>query len=88
MLFDPDYRSGSSLNEVETAQGIVRTAATKLVRDPERLWLETLLVTGRQLEANELVVRQIANVLMRLGSIKARRLRQLLQATSKVGDQL
>jgi hypothetical protein len=83
MLFDPDYRSGSSLNEVVTAQGIVRTAAAKLVRDPEQLWLETLLVTGRQLEANELAVRQIANVLMRLGSIMAR----LLQAASKVDVQ-
>ena len=85
-LFDPDYRQGSSLDEIITAQGIVHQAAAKLSRDPEQLWFETLIKVAKQLKANQLVVHQIADVLMRRGSIKARQLQQLLQLLESIDE--
>jgi hypothetical protein len=83
-LFDRDYRQGSSLDEIVTAQGIVLSAATKLCRDPERLLLETFFEVAWQLKTNELVVRQLFDALIQRGSIKTRQLQQLLQALRKI----
>ena len=79
-LFDPNYRLGSSIDEVVTAQAIVLSAAIKLRRDFEHLWLETLSDVAAKLKANARVVRDIAEVLMRKESIKARRLTHLLRS--------
>jgi hypothetical protein len=43
MLFDPDFRLASPVDEIVRPQGIVLTAATKLRRDVQQLWLETLV---------------------------------------------
>ena len=86
VLFDPDYRHGSSLDEIVTAQGIVLSAARKLRRDPEQLWIETLTEVARQLKTNELALRQVADVLMRRGRVKSRQLQQLLQLLNNVDD--
>ena len=53
MLFDSDFRLGSSTNEIAIAQGIVLTAATKLRRDVQQLWLETLVSVATILRADE-----------------------------------
>ena len=86
ILFDPDYRQGSSLDEIVTAQGIVLSAAMKLCRDPEQLWVETLVEVAWQLKTNELLLRQISGVLMRRGSVKSRQLQQILQLLENVGE--
>jgi hypothetical protein len=83
-LFDHDYRQGSPLDGIVTAQGIVLSAATKLFRNPEQLWLETFFEVAWQLKTNELVVRQLFDALIRRGSIKAQQLQQLLQALGKI----
>jgi hypothetical protein len=80
MLFDSDFRLGSSTNEIAIAQGIVLTAATKLRRDRHQLWLETLVSVATILGANELVVRAIANELMHRERVNARRLAHLLRS--------
>ena len=79
-LFDADYRLASSIDEIIISQSIVRTAAIKMLRDAEELWLNTLTEVACKLKAHERTVRQIANALMNRGGIKARRLRALLQA--------
>jgi hypothetical protein len=78
-LFDADYRLASSIDEIVASQAIVRSAATKLQRDAEQLWLETFAWVATRLRANEPVVRDIADELMRKGSIKSRQLANLLQ---------
>jgi hypothetical protein len=77
-LFDPDFRAGSSLSEIATAMCIVGTAALKMQRDGETLWLETCGEVRRRLKAHEAVVREIADELMSKGSINRGRLRELL----------
>jgi hypothetical protein len=79
-LFDPNYRLGSSIDEVVIAQAIVLSAAIKLRRDIGHLLLETLGDVVTKLKANARVVRDIADVLMCKGSIKAHRLTHLLQS--------
>jgi hypothetical protein len=74
MVFDSDFRLASSVDEIAIAQGIVLTAATKLRRDVQQLWLETLISVATILRANEWVVRDIAAELMNRGSVKANRL--------------
>jgi hypothetical protein len=80
MLFDSDFRHASSVDEVAIAQGIVLTAATKLRRDVQQLWLETLVSVATILRANEWVVRDIAAELMNRGSVKANRLAHFLRS--------
>jgi hypothetical protein len=79
MLFDPEYRLGSSLDEIVIAQSIVRTAAIKMRRDPKVVWLRTLAEVASRLKAHECLVHEIADELMRKGRIKTRRLTRLLQ---------
>ena len=78
-LFDPNYRAGSSIEEIVTAQGIVLTAAIKLSRDEPQLWFETLLFVADQLKANEIAVRRIAEVLLCRGCIKQSLLQRILR---------
>jgi hypothetical protein len=85
-LFDPDYRIGSSLDEIVISQSIARTAAIKLVSGVEELWLDTLVEVASKLKAHEWKVREIANELMKKGSIKARRLRALLKTVGGVDE--
>jgi hypothetical protein len=80
MLFDPDFRLASSIDEIVRAQGIVLTAATKLRRDVRHLWLETFVSVATILRANERVVRDIATELMNRRSVKASRLAYLLRS--------
>jgi hypothetical protein len=77
--FDPDFRPGSSLDETAIAAGIVHTAAFKIKCDPKALWVETRSAVEAELKAHEGVVREIADELMRKGSIEARRLQTLLK---------
>jgi hypothetical protein len=79
-LFDPDFRLASSIDEIARAQGIVLTAATKLRRDVQQLWLETFVSVATILRANERVVRDIATELMNQRSVKASRLTYLLRS--------
>jgi hypothetical protein len=79
ILFDPDFRLASSVDEIVRAQGIVLTAATKLRRDVRQLWLETFASVAIILRANERVVRDIATELMNRRSVKASRLADLLR---------
>jgi hypothetical protein len=79
-LFDGNFRLGSFIEELLTAQAIVLSAAVKLQRDFEHLWLETLSDVAAKLKANAQIVREIADVLMCKGSIKARRLTHLLRS--------
>jgi hypothetical protein len=85
-LFDANYRLGSSIDELVTAQAIVRSAAVKLQRDPWHLWLETFADVAAKLKANARIVREIADVLMCKGSIKTRRLTNLLRSVEGSGD--
>ena len=80
MLFDPDFRLASSVDEIVRAQGIVLTAATKLRRDVQQLWLETLVLVATILRANERIVRDIAAELMARGNVTERRLAYFLQS--------
>jgi len=80
MLFDPDFRLASSVDEIVRAQGIVLTAATKLRRDVQQLWLETLVLVATILRANERIVRDIAAELMARGNVSERRLAYFLQS--------
>jgi hypothetical protein len=80
MLFDSDFRIGSSTNEIAIAQGIVLTAATKLRRDTQQLWMETFVFVATVLKTNERVVRDIAAELMTRGNVTERRLAYFLQS--------
>jgi hypothetical protein len=80
MLFDSDFRLGSSVDEIAIAEGIVLTAAAKLRRDVQQLWLETLVSVATTLRANEGVVRHIAAELINRRSVKASRLAYLLRS--------
>ena len=80
MLFDPDFRLGSSADEIAIAQCIVLTAATKLRRDAGQLGLETLVSVATILRSNELVVRDIAAELMHRGNVTKRRLTYFLRS--------
>jgi hypothetical protein len=85
-LFDADYRLASSIDEIVISQSIVRTAAIKMRRDVEELWLNTLFEVASKLRAHQWIVREIANALMNRGSIKARHLRALLETVGS-GDE-
>jgi hypothetical protein len=80
LLFDPDFRVASSIDEIVRAQGIVLTAATKLRCDVQQLWLKTLVSVATILRANEPIVRDIASELMHRGNVTKRRLAYFLQS--------
>jgi hypothetical protein len=78
-LFDrKNYRAGSSLDEVTAAQAMVTNAAVKLGCPIKPLWLDMLAALGTDLKTHEAVVREIADVLMRCGSIAGSRLQRAL----------
>jgi hypothetical protein len=83
-LFDSDYRAGSSTDEITIAQGIVLTAAAKLLRDEQQLWLETLAFVAGLLKANAAIVFRIAEILQRSGSISRRPLQRILRKMGPV----
>jgi hypothetical protein len=85
-LFDPEYRAGSSLDEIVLACAAISSAACKMQYDAELLWIETLAEVTAILKNNEASVRKIADELMRKGTIKSRRLAYLLQAVKRVSD--
>lgn len=78
-LFDADYRLASSVDEIVTAQTIVRFAAAKLLCDAETLWWRTLASVAHRLHGHAHIVNEIAGELMRKESLKSRRLARLLQ---------
>jgi hypothetical protein len=82
-LFDPEYRAGSSLDEIVLAFAAVGSAALKMQTDVELLWFETLAEVATILKANETIVRRIVDELMRKGTIKSRRLAYLLRGIRK-----
>jgi hypothetical protein len=84
ILFDADYRWGSSIDEVATARAVTEVAAWKLQRNFRDLWSETKTEIARQLTANEKIVRKIADELMRKRTINSRRLSYLLRAITRV----
>jgi hypothetical protein len=77
-LFDPDYRFGSSIEEIATARAVIEVTAWKRRRNRAELWSETKAEIARRLKANEKTVRKIADELMRKGRINSRRLTYLL----------
>jgi hypothetical protein len=78
-LFDrKNYRAGSSLDEVTAAQAMVSNAAIKLGCPVGPLWHDMLDALAADLLANEAAVREIADVLMRCGSIAGSRLQRAL----------
>jgi hypothetical protein len=79
LLFDREnYRAGSSLDEVTAAQAMACNAAIKLNCAVEPLWHDMLDTLAADLQANEAVVREIADVLMHCGSIAGSRLQRAL----------
>jgi hypothetical protein len=74
-----DFRAGSSLDEVITAQSIALTVAIKTQREPRQVWAEILVDTAESLRAQEPIVRTIADELRRKRRVGARRLRAHLQ---------
>jgi hypothetical protein len=87
IVFDPEYRLGSSLDELATATVVIRAAAMKLGRNPMQLFFETVAGTELALKGQVAIVREIATQLISKGSIKARRLQFLLQPIKGTGDQ-
>jgi hypothetical protein len=78
-LFDREhYRSGSSLDEIATAQAALGAAAAKSGRKPEALWLDMVAGLGATLEANQQTAEEIADVLMSKHVITGSRLKQAL----------
>jgi hypothetical protein len=78
-LFDPDFRPGSSADEFVKGAGIIAQVARKLRHsDPERLWYEVVGDLTATLKTHEAIVREIADVLMRCGSISGSRLQRAL----------
>ena len=78
-LFDPEYRAGSSLDEIVLAFVAVGAAAFKVQCDAEMLWFETLNEVATILKADEEIVRQIAAELMQKGVCKGGLLKRLLR---------
>ena len=68
-LFDTDYRLGSSIDEIIVTYALVYSAAAKMRRDPEAVFLEQLKNTAETLHKNEKTVRAIAEVLMQKGTL-------------------
>jgi len=87
VVFDPEFRLGSSLDEYATAIAVVHTAAMKIRRDPMQLFIETLAGIELALKEHVGIVREIAAQLISKGSIKARRLQFLLQPINGTVDQ-
>jgi hypothetical protein len=80
IIFDgANFRAGSSLDEVITAQSITLTVAIKTQREPKQLWAEILVDTAESLRAQEPIVRAIADELRRKRRVGARRLRAHLR---------
>jgi hypothetical protein len=79
ILFDSDYRLGSSIDEILTSQSIAATAAVKLHCDPMELWWATCVEVQSRLTTNACAVHAIARVLSLKGNISARSLSRLLQ---------
>jgi len=78
-LFDQEnYRAGSSLDEVTAAQAMVSNAAIKFGCTVQPVWHGMLARLATDLLANEAAVREIADVLMRCGSIAGSRLQRAL----------
>jgi hypothetical protein len=79
LIFDrANFRAGSSIDEIATALALVSNAAGKLGCPIKPLWLDMLAALGADLLANEAAVREIADVLMRCGSIAGSRLQRAL----------
>jgi hypothetical protein len=78
-LFDPDYRYGSSVDEIVTSQIIAVTAARKLQCNAGNLWQATLVEVWSILNINRALVHAIAGSLMRMGQIKRQTLERLLR---------
>jgi hypothetical protein len=85
-LFDPDYRLGSSINEIATARAVIEVTAWKLQRDWKELWSETKAEVAKRLKTNEKVVCKIADELMRRGTINSHRIAYLLRDVRSVSD--
>jgi hypothetical protein len=85
-VFDPDYRVGSSTDEIAIATGILRTAATKMRCDPLQLLFETVAGIELDLKEHGGIVREIADELMRKGGVGGRRLQFLLQPIRVIGE--
>jgi hypothetical protein len=77
-LFDPDYRFGSSLDELVVAFGMVGTAATKTGCTLETLSGSTLANPATRLKLYERQVFEISAESMRKRAIQGRRVRSLL----------
>lgn len=84
-LFDPDWRLGSSLDELATALAIVKGAAQKMQSDPPKLFLHTWSAVAARLKAHDQIVRTIADRLCRKRSIEARHLEFLLAPIKGTG---
>jgi hypothetical protein len=80
LLFDPDFRLGSYVDEVVIARHIVMHAATKLHCDPLQLLWQTIDSTKTILRTHERTVRAIADELMTHGVVRGDRLAQFLQS--------
>jgi hypothetical protein len=77
-LFDPDYRLGSSLDELAVTSEIIRTAAVKTGRSPQHLWGTILAEIASQLKRHDQQVFEISAELTRKHTIQRRRLRSFL----------
>jgi hypothetical protein len=87
VVFDPDYRLASSLDEYATAIVVIRAAAKKMRRDPMQLLIETAAGVELALREHAGIVREIAAQLIDKGTIKGRRLQFLLLPLKATGDQ-
>jgi hypothetical protein len=83
VTFDPEFRMGSSVDEIVFAFAAVNNAAAKLRCDVEGLWLATLEEVLAKLKADEEIVRSIAAELMLKQVIKKRRIADLLRAVKR-----
>jgi hypothetical protein len=88
VVFDPEYRPASSLDELVTGIAVIRVAAVKMRRDPMQLFIKTVADIELALKEHIEIVREIATQLLGKGSIKTRRLEFLLQPLKGTGDQL
>jgi hypothetical protein len=76
-------RSGSSLDEIITAQAIVVTAATKLGVGGEELWPKVWMQALEICHRNRSVIAAVAERLMHCGSVTGGALRDLLDDAGK-----
>jgi hypothetical protein len=87
LIFDrANFRAGSSIDEITIALALVSNAAHKLGCSFKPLWLDMLAALGADLKTHEAVVREIADVLMRCGSIAGSRLQRALAGVKPPSD--